>query len=259
MKVRDITSVIEAFAPLSIQEEWDNSGLCIGSPDDEVHGVLFGFDCTRELVEEAVRLGADMVVTHHPLLFHGLKRITPGDPVSDTVAAAIRHGVAVYAAHTTADKVLGGVSGAMAARLSLRNVRILDEEADGIGLGAVGELPEPLPAEEAVALVKERFGLKVLRTSKPVDVPVRTVALCGGSGGSLIGKARESGAQLYLSGDISYHNFFTPSGFMVADIGHFEGEIEIVDILFSLIKKKFPNFASYISDHLGNSNPIYYY
>ena len=81
MKVREITSVIESFAPLSIQESWDNSGLIIGSPEQEVHGVLLGFDCTAELVDEAVECGADLIVTHHPLIFNGLKRISPEDPV----------------------------------------------------------------------------------------------------------------------------------------------------------------------------------
>ena len=114
MKVKDIVEAIEQFAPLSIQEGWDNSGLCIGAPGDEVHGVLVGFDCTPELIDEAVEKGCDMVVTHHPLIFKGLKRIQGGDPVSDAVIKAVRAGVAVYAAHTTADKVLAGVSGAMA-------------------------------------------------------------------------------------------------------------------------------------------------
>ena len=114
MTVRDIVEAIEQFAPLSIQEGWDNSGLCIGAPGDEVHGVLVGFDCTPELIDEAVEKGCDMVVTHHPLIFKGLKRIQGGDPVSDAVIKAVRAGVAVYAAHTTADKVIAGVSGAMA-------------------------------------------------------------------------------------------------------------------------------------------------
>ena len=259
MKVRDITSVIEEFAPLGIQESWDNGGLCIGSPDDEVHGVLVGFDCTPELIAEAIRRGLDMVVTHHPLIFGGLKRIVPGDPVSDAVSAAIRGHVAVYASHTSADKVIGGVSGAMARRLGLEDIRILDEEEGGVGLGAVGELPRPMEAEEALEYVKKCFSLKVIRSSRPVSGLITRVAMCGGSGGSLIGKARASGAKLYISGDISYHNFFTPEGFMVADIGHFEGEVEIVDILFSLLTKKFPNFATCISEDVRNSNPIHYF
>ncbi len=258
MKVRDIIQVIESFAPLSIQEKWDNSGLCIGSQDAEVTSVLIGLDCTPELVDEAIECGADMIVTHHPLIFSGLKKINSEDPVGETVVKAIRAGIAVYAAHTNADKVIEGVSGAMAARLSLTDVEVLDEDGEGTGLGAVGNLPEPMDATEAIAYVKERFGLKVMKASRPLTEKISRVALCGGSGGSLIGAALRSGAQLYISGDISYHNFFTPKGFMLMDIGHYESEKEIVDILFSLIKKNFPTFAVRITQNL-NSNPIYYF
>ena len=258
MKVRDIIQVIESFAPLSIQEKWDNSGLCIGSQDAEVTSVLIGLDCTPELVDEAIECGADMIVTHHPLIFSGLKMINSEDPVGETVVKAIRAGIAVYAAHTNADKVIEGVSGAMAARLSLTDVEVLDEDGEGTGLGAVGNLPEPMDATEAIAYVKERFGLKVMKASRPLTEKISRVALCGGSGGSLIGAALRSGAQLYISGDISYHNFFTPKGFMLMDIGHYESEKEIVDILFSLIKKNFPTFAVRITQNL-NSNPIYYF
>ena len=258
MKARDIISVIESFAPLSIQENWDNSGLCVGSEDDEVTSVLLGLDCTPELVDEAVECGADMIVTHHPLIFSGLKKISPDDQVGAAVIKAIKAGISIYAAHTSADKVIAGVSGAMASRLGLVNVSILDEDGEGTGLGVVGDLPQPVTAAEAVTLVKERFGLKALRSSRPVEGMISRVAMCGGSGGSLIKAAMASGAQLYLSGDISYHNFFTRDGFMIMDIGHYESEIEIVDILFSLLRKNFPTFAVRITQNIY-SNPIFYF
>ena len=258
MKVKDIINIIEEFAPLGIQEKWDNSGLCIGSPEDEVTSVLMGLDCTPELVDEAVACGADMIVTHHPLIFSGLKKISPDDLVGAAVIKAIKAGISIYAAHTNADKVIAGVSGAMAAKLGLENVAILDEDGEGTGLGVVGDLPTPMTSQEALAFVKERFNLKTMRTSKPVDGKISRIAMCGGSGGSLIGAAKAAGAQLYISGDISYHNFFTPEGFMIMDIGHYESEIEIVDILFSLIKKKFPTFAVRITQNIY-SNPIFYF
>ena len=257
-KVKDVTKVIEEFAPLAIQEKWDNSGLCIGSPDAPVSSVLFGLDCTPELVDEAIECGADMIVTHHPLIFSGLKKISPEDMVGEAVIKAIKAGISIYAAHTNADKVIAGVSGAMAAKLALQNVEILSEDGEGTGLGVVGDLPEPMTAQQMVAFVKERFGLQAMRTSKLIDGEIKKVALCGGSGGSLISAAKAAGAQLYLSGDISYHNFFTPEGFMLMDIGHYESEIEIVDILFSLVKKNFPTFAVRITQNI-HSNPIFYY
>ncbi len=258
MKVKDITGAIEEFAPLSVQESWDNSGLIIGSPESEVSGVLFGFDCTPELVDEAVETGADMIVTHHPLIFGGIKKISPEDPVGLAVMKAVAAGVSVYAAHTTADKVISGVSGAMAERLGLVNVRILEKDGENSGLGAVGDLPSPMSAEDAVKYVKEKFSLTAARCSRYIGTPVSRIAMCGGSGSSLIPEAMAAGAQLYVSGDISYHHFFTPQGFMVMDIGHFESEVDIVEILFSLIRKKFPNFAVHVSGRLQDANPVQY-
>ena len=257
-KVKDVTKVIEEFAPLSIQEKWDNSGLCVGSPEASVSSVLFGLDCTPELVDEAIECGADMIVTHHPLIFSGLKKISPDDMVGEAVFKAIKAGISIYAAHTNADKVIAGVSGAMAAKLGLKNVEILSEDGEGTGLGVVGELPEPMTAQQMLEMVKERFALKTVKASKPVEGEITKVAMCGGSGGSLISAAKAAGAQLYISGDISYHNFFTPEGFMLMDIGHYESEIEIVDILFSLVKKNFPTFAVRITQNM-HSNPIYYF
>ena len=254
MKVRDILAAVEEFAPLGVQEGWDNSGLLVGSPDDEVHGVTIGFDATAALMEDAHSSGCDLVIVHHPLIFGGLKKIDPADPAGEAIYAAIRSGIAVYATHTPADKVPGGVSWAMAGRLPLVNVRVLDDEG-GVGLGVVGDLQSPLGGEEAVAMVKEAFGLAAVRCSKPV-AKVDRIALCGGSGSSLIGAAMRSGAQLFVTGDITYHKFFTPKGFMLMDIGHFESEKDIVGILFKVIRKNFPNFAVRTASSL--ENPVHY-
>lgn len=257
-RVGDVIATIEEFAPLGIQEKWDNSGLSVGSADDEVNSVLLGLDCTPELVDEAIACGATMIVTHHPLIFGGLKKISPDDNVGLAVIKAVKAGISIYAAHTTADKVVGGVSWAMARKLGLRDVAVLDDEGDGIGLGVVGNLPVPMDAGDFLQHVKGVFGLKCLRASRPVDCPVSRVAMCGGSGGSFIADAVESGAQVYLSGDISYHNFFTKKEFMVMDIGHYESEIEIVEILFDLLRKNFPTFAVRITENIY-SNPIFYF
>lgn len=171
MTVGEITRALEAFAPLDIQESWDNSGLLIGSPQDPVHGVLVGFDCTPELIEEAVEKGCDMVVTHHPLIFKGIRRINSGDPVGAAVMKAVQKGVAVYAAHTTADKVIGGVSGAMARRLDLKDVEFLEPGPEGFGLGLVGNWAEPKTGKEALSFVKERFGLRSSAVPSPWKAP----------------------------------------------------------------------------------------
>ena len=261
--IADVVRVIESFAPVDIQENWDNCGLCAGSPDAELTGVLVGFDCTRALIDEAVECGANMVVTHHPLIFHGLKKVDEADPVGDALIRAIRAGVAVYCAHTSADKAPGGVSWAIAERLGLENVSVLDYDAAvssegvGCGLGIIGDFPEALSSDRAIEKVKEAFGLPYVRCSRPSDGLIRRVAACGGAGSSLVDRARAAGAQLYLCGDVSYHHFFTPEGFMVMDIGHYESEIDIVSILFSLIQKNFPTFAVRIAQK-SNNNPVFY-
>lgn len=253
MKAREIAAVIEEFAPLPTQESWDNAGFCIGSPDTEVHGVLVGFDCTPALLQEAVARGADMVVTHHPLIFGGLKRIDPDDPVGAAVMLAIRQGIVVYAAHTNADKAPDGVNALMAARLGLVEPEPLDDSL----LGFIGLLPEPMSGPAFCQLVKERFSLRVLRCSAPVETVWRVATSCG-AGSSFAEKAFRSGAQAFVTGDVSYHHFFVPEGRMILDIGHWESEVEIVAKFVSVLRKKMPTFAVYTATQEIN-NPIYYY
>ena len=253
MKASGIAAIIERFAPAGTAAEWDNSGFCIGSPDTEVHGVLVGFDCTPDLVREAVRRGANMIVTHHPLIFRGIKKISPDNFLGEIITLAIKHDIVVYAAHTNADKASGGVNDLMADRLGLTDRRPLGED----GFGLCGCLPRPMDSREFIAFVKERFSLRVVRASAPIDEPVERVALCSGSGGSMLPEAFASGAQAYICGDLSYHQFFTEKGFMLLDIGHFESEIDIVDKLFSLLREKNSTFAVLRTEN--DNNPIHYF
>lgn len=253
MKAGEIAAVLEEFAPLRTQESWDNAGFCVGSPEAEVHGVLVGFDCTPALLREAVSRGADMVVTHHPLIFGGLKHIDPDDPVGEAVILAVRHGIVVYAAHTNADKAEGGVNALMAARLGLVEPQPLDET----GLAYIGLLPEPLTGEAFCTWVKERFALRVLRCSAPVPEVFRVATSCG-SGSSFAEAAFRAGADAFVTGDVSYHRFFVPEGRMILDIGHWESEVEIVSKFVTVLRKKMPTFAVYTAKQ-ENNNPIHYY
>jgi dinuclear metal center YbgI/SA1388 family protein len=252
MRARQISDILEKFAPIGTAEEWDNPGYCIGSPDKEVRGVLVAFDCTADVVEEAAAKGCDMIVTHHPLIFHGVKKIRTDDPVGKAIDAAIRHGITVYAAHTNADKAPEGVNRLMAKRLRLQDAVPFDES----GIGLVGKLPIALDCPQFIEQVMADFRLEHIRYSKPTACKIERVALCSGSGGSLLESALSSGAQAYVTADISYHEFFCPDGFIVLDIGHFESEVEIVDKFIEVLKENLHTFAVRKAETI--INPINY-
>jgi dinuclear metal center YbgI/SA1388 family protein len=257
MRALEIIKAIENFAPGSVQEEWDNSGLMIGDSDAEISSVMLSLDCTPEVIDEAIERGAGMLITHHPLIFKGLKKIGVRTVQERMIARIIKNDLVVYSVHTNIDKVPNGVSGIMADKLGLVNRSILEKEISGeTGLGITGELPKEMSAEDFIVYVKERFGIGFVKHSRPIHAQIKKVALCGGSGNSLIGAAMKSGAQVYLSGDLSYHSFFCEDGFMIIDIGHYESEIGVLDLLMSVILKNFPNFAVLRSER--SKNPIYY-
>ncbi len=264
LKASDIIDVLEKWAPPGLQEEWDNSGLCIGHPDTPVNGILVCLDCTKEIVEEAEREGLTMIVSHHPLIFKGLKQLREVTPLEQTVALAIRKNRVVYSMHTNADKIMDGVSGAMARALSLKNVSILapdkacQAKGESCGLGVVGDLPEPLPTETFLTLLKKIFQTNGLKGSEILYPEISRVALCGGSGSSLIPDAMRSGAQVFVSADFSYHTYFeTIPHMMLIDAGHYETEAGIQDEICHVLRKKFPTFA--VRKTRINTNPIRFY
>ena len=256
MKAKDITSIIEQHAPLSFQEKWDNSGYCVGSPEQEVHSAIIGLDCTPRLIDEAIAIGADMIITHHPLIFGGVSKISPDNTVGSIIYKAIKNDIVIYSSHTNMDKVLDGVSGQMALRLALEDVDILDKGESGEGLGVIGRLPRSMSDRDFALWVKECFSLRQLRCSVPTGRKIERVAMCGGSGKSLIPKAISSGADTYISGDMSYHDFMTEEGFFLMDIGHYESEFDIVQRIYDILKEKIPTFAVRIIT--DNNNLVYY-
>lgn len=246
MKIREVAELIEQFAPLGWQESYDNAGLIVGRLDDEVHRILLAVDVTEEVLDEAEREGCDLVVSHHPIIFHPLKRFNSASYVERCVERAIRRGIALYACHTNLDSAPNGMSWRLAEMLGLERCTLLEasDKGEGVGFGVVGELPEAVDTLAWLLKVKERLSLGVVRHSAPVTERVRRVALCTGAGASLIGEARRAGAELYLTADLKYNDFMTPDGAItVADIGHFESEYCAIDILFDILSKKISTFA----------------
>ncbi len=257
--VKDVAGIIEDFAPLALQEEYDNCGLNIGSYEAEVTGIVLCVDVTGAVLDEALDQGANLVVSHHPLLFHPLRQLVDGDPVQRLSARAVRENISLYAAHTNLDSAPGGLSFRLGARLGLQDMQPLAPKAGfpGAGLGVVGMLPEPRLPEEYLREVRATLRLGALRHSPLGPGKIQRVALCTGSGGSLLEEALASGADLYLCADLRYNHFFGSSGTMaVADVGHFESEYGAIDLLHDIISEKIATFALYKSGRSGN--PVHY-
>ncbi len=256
MLIQQITSYLESLAPLSLQEDYDNSGLITGDASWECSGVLCTLDVTVGVVEEAVINKCNCIVAHHPIIFKGLKKINGYNHVEKAVIAAIKNDIAIYAIHTNLDNIITGVNGRMADRLGLTNRQVL-AGSDNIGAGLIGEIP--LVTEEAfLTQLQTAFNLKQVRHTALTGKPVKKVALCGGAGSFLINKALEAGADVYVTSDIKYHEFFgAEEKMLLCDIGHYESEQFTVDLLRDILLQKFPTFAVLKSEVA--TNPVHYF
>lgn len=364
MKINEIIQLIQEHAPTGIQESYDNSGLITGDPEQETDLMLVCLDVTEEVVLEAIEAGAGLIVSHHPLIFKGIRRISGQDATGRILIQAIRHNLAIYAAHTNLDKVIPGVSTTLAEKLGLTRLRILAPEQNSLlklvtfipsshleevslalfaagagrigdydscsfqvegsgtfrglegsnpfvgdkgsvhhekevrfeavvpsvsqhrvvsrlldvhpyeevawdliplknpnpymGLGVIGELTNPMTEVDFMSYVKEKLKLTAFKYTRLTNQLVRQVALCGGSGSEFLPQAIESGAQVFLSADFKYHQFFEAEDrILILDIGHYESEIQVIHLIKQLVTKKFPKFAVRLSD--VNTNPIKYY
>ncbi len=242
MTNREITDAIEEFAPLSLQESWDNSGWQLGKPEAECTGVIVCVDVTPDIIEEAASKGCNLIVSHHPLIFRGVKQITGRDRVERCIRQAFRQGISIYSSHTATDCAPAGVSWEMARRLGLANTEGLDPS----GLGVIGDLPSALPWREFVKLVKKAFGAESVRCSRVPsdDWQVVRVGLCGGSAAEFLPAALARGAQAYVTADCKLNQFIDHADdILLVDAGHFETEECTKDLFCRVISEKFPNFA----------------
>ncbi len=263
MKIKDIIAPIEEFAPLGWQEEFDNSGLVVGHADDDVQSALICVDVTPEVLDEAEQLGAQLVISHHPIIFRPIKRLVGRGHTEQVVERAIRSGTALYACHTNLDSAPGGMSFRLAELLGIGAPKILDEHATGAshGFGMIGTLAGPTMPLEYLRTVQGRLGIKAIRHSSPPDTPISRVAVCSGSAAGLIPVAQQAGAELFMAADFKYNDFFAhgtdlPHPFMVADIGHFESEFCAIDLIYDIISKKITTFALHKS--ANSRNPVEY-
>lgn len=364
MKVFEITKSLESWAPLDHQESYDNSGLIVGDANMELTGVLVSLDCTEAVVAEAMRKNCNLIVSHHPIIFGGMKRLTGNNHVERTVISAIKNDIALYAIHTNLDNIQTGVNNRIADRLELNDRKILapksghlrklvvfcphdhagavrsamfkagagaigdyDEcsfnlKGEGtfrglensnafvgekgeqhtepetrieviypkhlehriieamveahpyeevahdiyaltntdkeIGSGMVGTIPSPMAQKDFLAFLKDRIQTECIRHTPLSDKPIQKVALCGGSGSFLLAAAKRAGADVFITGDFKYHDFFHAEGeILIADVGHYESEQFTVQLLGDYIREKFPTFAVHFTEE--NTNPINYF
>ncbi|NDV47243.1 Nif3-like dinuclear metal center hexameric protein [Paludibacter sp. 221] len=363
MTVSSICKIIEDVAPLALQESYDNAGLLVGSAQMEVSGILLCIDVTEKVVDEAVEKGCNLVVSHHPLIFSGLKKLIGQNETQRCVIKAIKHDIAIYAAHTNIDNIQSGVNGKIAEKIGLINTTILqpkqntllklvtfvpeahaekvrsalfasgaghignydscsynakgygtfraNEEAhpfvgnigdshseceirievilpdymknnvtsalikahpyeepaydliplvnewNRVGAGVVGELQEDENEDDFLLRLKSIFNLSVVRHTNFLGKKIKRVAVCGGSGSSFLADAIRAKADIFISGDFKYHEFFNAENkILIADIGHYESEQFTKEIFYEIITKKLPTFAIQISDI--KTNPINY-
>ena len=264
--VREITSLLEDFAPLSLQENYDNAGLLCGDPNAEVHSILLTLDITEEVIDEAIRDKHNLIISHHPLIFQSIKKLLPDTPETRCLIKAIRHELNIYSAPTNLDSVFSGVSGRMADKLGLINRTILQPSEKTIyaepshpttGYGIIGDLPSSVDSLEFLHRIKSAFQCSDVRHSAICKEKVQRIALCGGSGAFLIPTAIAQSADLFLIGECKYHDFFQADNrLIIADIGHYESEQYTKEIFYELVTKKIPNFAIQFS--MVNTNPIHH-
>ncbi len=364
MKISEIVTHLESFAPPALQESYDNAGLITGDRSSEITSALLSIDVTEEVIDEAIHKKAGLIISHHPVLFSPLKKITGSNYVERCIIKAIRENIALYAMHTNLDALIKGVNSKICEKLELQDLRILVPAEDQLrklvffvpveharsvrekifeagaghignydqcsfsakgegtfrgseetnpfigekgkmhteeelrvetifpkhlekkivqallkahpyeevafdiypltnvykdaGSGMKGVLINPAGEKEFLALLKDTFKTDTIRHTPLTGKKIKTVAVCGGSGSFLLGEAIRQGADVFVSGDFKYHQFFDADGkILVADIGHYESEQFTTEIIYDLCIKKFPTFAFHFSK--VSTNPVNYF
>ena len=364
MKIREISDYLESIAPLSSQESYDNCGFITGDKNWELSNALISLDCTEEIVDEAIASKCNLIISHHPIVFSGLKKITGRNYVEKTIIKAIKNDIAIYAVHTNLDNYFLGVNKKIASLLDIENPEILKPTKNALqklityvptdkienvkealfnagageignysecsfssegmgtfkgndksnpvygkkgtrsnepevklevlisthktqkivhallgahpyeevaydlipianynsteGSGMFGELKEPISEKEFLEKLKSVFKCGIIKHTALLNKPISKVAWCGGSGSFLLNSAKSKKADIYITGDFKYHEFFDAEGqIIIADIGHYESEQFTIELIADLITKKIPTFAPCLSKI--NTNPVKYF
>jgi dinuclear metal center YbgI/SA1388 family protein len=259
----EVIEFLESIAPLHLQESYDNSGLLVGHPEQVVKGVLVCLDCTEPVMDEALSKGCNMIVSHHPPIFYGVKKITGSNLTERIIEKAIKNDLMLYAIHTNLDNTLAnGVNEQMARKLGLEIDGILKGMAGNpnpmVGAGLMGYFSDPMTETQFLQRLQERMKATVIRHTSLINKPIQKVAICGGAGSFLLEEAKKAGVQALVTADFKYHQFFDADGdLLVCDIGHYESEQYTIELIQSLLSGNFPTFAAHCTGI--NTNPVQYF
>ena len=260
MKIKQVLCALEQFAPLPLQESWDNAGLQVGLTEAEVSGALLCLDVNEQVIDEAIAKGCNLIVSHHPLLFRGLKQISGANYVQRCIIKAIKNDIVVVSMHTNMDNAKYGVNWKIAEKLGLTDVNFFAAKSvDGIeaGSGVIGHFPQPMQAENFIQLLKARFQVSCVQCNAILSRPIKKVALCGGAGDFLLDDAVSLGADAFITGEMHYHQYFDyEQKIQICVIGHYQSEQYTSEVFRDIIQKECPGVQTFIAE--TNTNPILY-
>ena len=252
MTLKNIIDIINRIAPFDLAESWDNSGLQAGNPDWAIKKILISLDVSMEVMEAARTWGADLVLSHHPLFLTPEKSIDFRSMPGSAIAMAAREKISILSAHTNMDKAWGGLNDYFARIIGIDNLDVLSLDSpvqelgdEPQGLGRIGDLNTELSLRDLSSHMKECLGLTHVRVTGDLDLRIKKVALCTGSGGSLIDVFLKSPADVYITGDVKYHEARKIEEFHkgLIDVGHFASEIIVVDLLTTKLQKALPSMG----------------
>lgn len=257
-QVEDLVKAMEKLAPKSLAESWDNSGLNLGALDSQVYKVLVTLTITSELVERAVDEKVNLIIAHHPLIFSGLKSIRTDQYHGQLIAKLLSNNIAVYVSHTNLDRAPRGLNYWLANLLDLQDQSVLDPDPSDrtVGLGRIGKI-NPTKLEKIGSQLEELLETKVRMVGDPSQFCQR-IAVCGGSGGSMIALAAAKKADLLITGDVKYHDALDAQekGLSVIDAGHFNTEKIMIPKISKYLEAEFPEIE--ILKGFEGDNPFWY-
>lgn len=248
MKLKNIINYMENWAPGSLIDSWDNTGFQIGNPQKDINNILIALDLDEDTLKKAIEGKFDLIITHHPIIFKPLKTILSVNPNENLIIELIKNDIAVYNAHSNLDLAIGGVNDALADKLNIKNTISLREMSKEVkygktlvyGYGRIGYI-EPIHLSSFIEDIKEALHIEDLILYGEIERDVKSVAVCGGSGSDFIKDASLAGADVYITGDIKYHEaqYAHERGLSLIDVGHFHSEKVILPVIKRYLEKEF--------------------